>query len=165
MEKKICPSCGSSDTYYFYSINDVPIYSTTILNNIKEALAFPKGNIIMCFCNECGFIFNGEFNADLLDYSIPYEDQQGFSGTFSKYLQELAEYLDGANVNLRRDDGSTPLHLAAWCSLKAVRFLIESGADINASREDGKTPLDYAYDRHIRDFLIKHGAKSGKELQ
>jgi SAM-dependent methyltransferase len=93
MKKVYCPSCDSNDTYSFYEIDEIPIYSTTILNNKKEALAFPTGNIMLFFCRDCGFIFNAKFESDLLDYSISYEDQQGFSGTFSNYIREQADYL------------------------------------------------------------------------
>ena len=93
MKKINCPSCGSSDNSFFYNVEGIPIYSTTIVNNKKDALAFPKGSINLFFCRGCGFIFNADFEVELLDYSIPYEDQQGFSGTFSKYLEELCKYL------------------------------------------------------------------------
>jgi 2-polyprenyl-3-methyl-5-hydroxy-6-metoxy-1,4-benzoquinol methylase len=93
MEKTICPSCMSINTHFFYEVYDIPIYSTTILSNKKDALNFPKGNVSLHFCKVCGFIFNNKFDPNLLDYSVTYEDQQGFSGTFLIFLEKLASYL------------------------------------------------------------------------
>ena len=54
MEKTICPGCKSKDTHFFYEVDDIPIYSTTILSNKTDALNFPKGDVSLCFCNNCG---------------------------------------------------------------------------------------------------------------
>ena len=46
------------------------------------------------------------------------------------------------NVNQARDDGGTPLYIAAEKGHEAVvRALIELGADVNKARDNGRTPL------------------------
>ena len=48
----------------------------------------------------------------------------------------------GADVNTRRDDHWTPLHLASlWWKLDVVQLLIHHGAEVNAVDDFGKTPL------------------------
>jgi ankyrin repeat protein len=48
----------------------------------------------------------------------------------------------GADVNAKRDDLWTPLHVALYAGkLKAVRILLEHDADVNARNDDGRTPL------------------------
>jgi ankyrin repeat protein len=48
----------------------------------------------------------------------------------------------GADVNAKRDDLCTPLHLAFHAGkLKAARILLEHDADVNARNDDGQTPL------------------------
>jgi ankyrin repeat protein len=48
----------------------------------------------------------------------------------------------GADVNAKRDDLWTPLHLAFHVGkLKAARVLLEHGAHVNARNDDGQTPL------------------------
>ena len=81
---------------------------------------------------------------------------------------------NGADVNAKDDDGSTPLHYAAHEGHKEIaELLIAKGADVNAkivanSLEGGMTPLDYAIKENkteIADLLRKHGGKTGEELK
>ena len=46
----------------------------------------------------------------------------------------------GADVNIKGQNGKTPLHLAD--SREVAEVLIENGSDLNAKDKNGKTPLD-----------------------
>ena len=51
----------------------------------------------------------------------------------------------GADVNTRKEDGTTPLHRAAqWGTAEGDGLLIAAGADINVRTEKGYTPLHLA---------------------
>jgi SAM-dependent methyltransferase len=69
----------------------------------RQALEFPRGDIALGFCRECGFISNVAFNPSMLDYSLVYEDQQCFSSIFNAYAQGLAKRLV-EKYNLRNKD-------------------------------------------------------------
>jgi len=59
--------------------------------------------------------------------------------------EKVAAMLQTADVNLRDEDGCTPLHFAAdRGSKEMVALLIAHGADINAADDDGATALHYA---------------------
>jgi ankyrin repeat protein len=48
----------------------------------------------------------------------------------------------GADVNARREDLSTPLHVAvAWGYFKVVRMLLQCRVDVNSRDAEGETPL------------------------
>jgi ankyrin repeat protein len=65
--------------------------------------------------------------------------EQHDKGTFGAVLFLLE---NGADVNAKRDDLWTPLHLAFHVgNLKAARILLEHRADVNARNDDGQTPL------------------------
>jgi SAM-dependent methyltransferase len=59
----------------------------------EQGLNFPRGNILLAFCEECGFISNVTFDPSKLDYSSIYEDQQCYSSTFNAFAQDLAKRL------------------------------------------------------------------------
>ncbi|MCX7798734.1 MAG: FHA domain-containing protein [Fimbriimonadales bacterium] len=69
----------------------------------------------------------------------------------------------GSNVNVRDQNGFTPLHLAAYRGhLAAVRLLLEAGADPEARSATGSTPADIALSAGYPDIanLLTGGARS-----
>jgi SAM-dependent methyltransferase len=77
----------------FYTVRSVPTNSCILLDSPDEAKAYPRGDIALGFCRQCGFIANTAFDPALTEYSGRYEETQGFSGTFNKFHRELAERL------------------------------------------------------------------------
>jgi hypothetical protein len=65
-------------------------------------MEYPKGDIFLGFCPQCGFISNVAFDPKLTEYSERYEETQGFSPTFRKFHQELAyELIDRYDLHGR----------------------------------------------------------------
>ena len=93
MLHKQCPSCGSERVDGFFTISNAPIFSLVTVKSKEEALAVPRKNIELGFCNECGFIFNRLFDTSIDYFSGGYEDQQAFSRTFMEYLKRISEGL------------------------------------------------------------------------
>jgi C-methyltransferase C-terminal domain/Methyltransferase domain len=77
----------------FHEIKSVPANSCILLSTRREALEYPKGDILLGFCPHCGFISNVAFDPKLTEYSDRYEETQGFSTTFQKFHLELANRL------------------------------------------------------------------------
>jgi len=88
-----CPSCRATGMSIFYKASNVPANSCMMFSNHEEAVSFPKGNVILGFCESCGFISNVAFDPLKLDYSSLAPEEQGFSGTFNTYAQRLASRL------------------------------------------------------------------------
>ena len=94
-----------------------------------------------------------------------------FNGTIHKAcengnIKAVKRFLaDGTDVNVKNDDGLTPLINAAGFGHKEIaELLIAEGADVNAQGVDGATPLDWA-DGETADLLRKHGGKTSEELK
>jgi hypothetical protein len=85
----LCQACGGSSVESFYELNGVPAHSCLLLPTRAEALAFPRGDIELVFCHDCGFIGNSRFDIGLNQYSAAYEETQAFSPRFQQFLEQI----------------------------------------------------------------------------
>ena len=88
-----CPACGAAGAEPFYEQRGIPVQSVALLPTREEALAFPRGDLVLAFCAACGFVFNAAYDAARQDYSRPAEESQAFSPRFQAFSRELAERL------------------------------------------------------------------------
>jgi SAM-dependent methyltransferase len=77
----------------FYEAKEVPVNNCLLTTTEQQARKFPLGDIVLAFCEECGFISNVAFDPSKVEYSSVYEDQQSFSSTFNVFAQDLAKRL------------------------------------------------------------------------
>lgn len=99
-EHGLCPACGGRAFMPVVTIKDVPTNSCLMLESRDEAIAYPRGDIDLVFCKDCGFIFNRAFDPKLTEYSERYEPTQAYSPTFLKFHEALAKRLVD-NLGLR----------------------------------------------------------------
>ena len=88
-----CPACGGANLTPFYEMHGAPVHSVLLMPTREAALTYPKGDIHLAFCEDCGFITNTAFDPSLHEYSERYEETQGFSPTFNKFHRALAQRL------------------------------------------------------------------------
>lgn len=86
-----CQSCGGHALEPFYAVRDIPVHSCLMVDSREEALAFPKGELELVFCHDCGFIQNRLFDPALERYSPQYEETQAFSPRFRTFLEQLVD--------------------------------------------------------------------------
>lgn len=99
MKKTTCPCCQHADIEAFFTIPNAPVQSVVTIQSYEEAIQVPRHDIVLTFCNHCGFIFNSEFDTEWDYYTQGYEDQQSFSPTFSAFITGVAErFIDKYNV-------------------------------------------------------------------
>lgn len=76
---------------------------------------------------------DSEFGVAALSWAAILDDTE-----ITKFLIE-----EGADVNAKSRDGSTPLHSAAFLGrVEIAELLIQQGADVNPKNHRGETPLD-----------------------
>ncbi|EGJ33311.1 MULTISPECIES: class I SAM-dependent methyltransferase [Moorena] len=93
LSEHICPNCGNQGLSLFYEVHNVPVHSCLMMSTEEEALDFPCGDVVLGFCEDCGFITNVSFDPRWSAYAPNYEDQQSFSPTFNQFALDLANHL------------------------------------------------------------------------
>ncbi|MCI0426303.1 MAG: class I SAM-dependent methyltransferase [Actinobacteria bacterium] len=89
-----CRACGATDLVAFYEVSSVPTQTCVLLDDVAGAAAYPTGDVLLAFCETCGFIENVRFDDRLVDYSVPTEESQAFSPIFKEFSTWLVEELD-----------------------------------------------------------------------
>ncbi|MFW6219029.1 MAG: class I SAM-dependent methyltransferase [Bacteroidota bacterium] len=94
-----CPNCGANTIEDFFVVKNAPTQSLLTIDNYEEAINIPKKDITLAFCFNCGFIFNSSFDTTIDYYTKGYEDQQGFSPTFKKFITAVTNrFIDKYDV-------------------------------------------------------------------
>lgn len=88
-----CPVCDSSQTSIFFEMLNVPVFCNILWSEKQAAKNCQKGDIKLAFCSDCGFIYNADFDSNLLDYCPNYENSLDFSPRFQAYATSVAEGL------------------------------------------------------------------------
>ncbi len=89
-----CHSCGSDKTRVFYHVDQIPVHSCLLMPTQQAAIEYPKGDLRLAFCADCGFVQNSAFDASVHEYSTRYEETQAFSPRFNQFVDELVERYD-----------------------------------------------------------------------
>ena len=88
-----CVSCGNSGLLGFFEVEDIPAQSTLLVDTREAAESLGGASLLLALCPVCGLIQNTRFSPDLIDYSLPTEESQAFSGVFDDYARDLAARL------------------------------------------------------------------------
>jgi len=91
--RSTCNACGGSGLLGFYELHDAPSQTCVLLDSEEESLDYPVGEVLLGFCEHCGFIQNTRFDPSTVDYSKPTEESQAYSSTFVEFAGELADWL------------------------------------------------------------------------
>jgi len=60
-----------------------------LVATVDEAVNFPTGDLRLAYCRFCGFIWNVDFQPELMRYSAAYEETQVFSAHFREFQSAL----------------------------------------------------------------------------
>jgi len=93
MTVRACPLCAHPSPQVFFERWNVPVHQNRACLSAEEARQSKRGDLLLAFCVECGFVFNAAFDPGNLSYSAAYENTQTCSPYFDSYLKELANSL------------------------------------------------------------------------
>jgi SAM-dependent methyltransferase len=84
-----CPLCGAGEIAVFLRRRGVPAHQNVICDSEHAALSIARGDIDLCCCEGCGFVFNGAFDSNKISYGAEYDNNQNCSGHFDAYVDQL----------------------------------------------------------------------------
>jgi len=90
---RACPLCANLFPQLFFERRDVPVHQNRACPSAEEARQFRRGDLLLSFCPDCGFVFNSAFDPGSLSYSADYENTQTCSPCFRQYLSNLVSSL------------------------------------------------------------------------
>ena len=103
MTAKLCPNCGTQNSYTFYGVSGVPVNSCLLLSDRTSAQKMTLGDIDLAYCPRCSFIFNAAWQRDATTYTDLYEETQVFSPTYKTYQYQLATELIDRHGMIRKE--------------------------------------------------------------
>jgi 2-polyprenyl-3-methyl-5-hydroxy-6-metoxy-1,4-benzoquinol methylase len=122
-----------------------------LLDTPAAASSFPKRDLELAFCDDCGFTFNHIFDEALMRYSTDFEESQHFSDTFNGFARELAGEIAarceiGSKLILEIGCGKGEF-LAELCDVGKARGIgIDPGFRADAGRASANAQLKFIVD-------------------
>jgi hypothetical protein len=97
--RALCPLCAGADTAEIAHLPSIPTNNSIVFDTQREAAAWPSGSFRLVLCRRCGFLFNADFDARLVEYSDRIEETQAFSPHFMEYAQWIAnDWIDRYDI-------------------------------------------------------------------
>ncbi len=90
---RTCTNCGGKRARVFYNVPQVPVHCIALMRTREMALKYPRGNLEIAYCGDCGFISNLAFDPRLGEYPGEYEAAQGCSPILDAFQRRLARQL------------------------------------------------------------------------
>ncbi len=87
-----CPVCGEAGRA-FVRRKQVPVHQNQLFATADDARAAVVGDLRICHCGNCDFVWNAAFDPDLLSYHHAYDNTQTCSPRFSEHLDALVTQL------------------------------------------------------------------------
>jgi SAM-dependent methyltransferase len=88
-----CPICDSGPPKDFLFRGQVPVHQNLLMRDQSSATDAPRGDLALCVCEDCGFIFNRAFDPAQPLYGEDYENSQACSPSFNEYLDGLVRHM------------------------------------------------------------------------
>lgn len=96
MSRANCPICGGTHLKPCLQFQNVPAFANVTAQTQEEALQTACGSLDIVLCQTCGFIFNADFNQELVKYNQNYQAEIGQSAVYKEFLNHVVELVHNA---------------------------------------------------------------------
>ena len=84
-----CPICESRNIEKILEIKDIPVFQNKLYDNVAAARQAHVGEMRLCVCEDCSFVFNSAFDGNLVAYDEQYENDQTQSLAFLTHVDKM----------------------------------------------------------------------------
>lgn len=88
-----CPVCSATGLEEVLELRQLPVLANVLWDSREQALAAPRGDVCLIFCERCGHVFNQAFDPGKIQYNVQYENSLHFSPRFQQHAIWLAHHL------------------------------------------------------------------------
>lgn len=88
-----CKICNSKNLTSLYQVENLPLFQNKVYSSVEIAKSQKVVNVNLSQCQDCGFVFNGLFTNENMDYDDSYQNEQNYSKAFVNHLDEVVDYL------------------------------------------------------------------------
>lgn len=93
IEGATCPVCCGTRLMPLLRIEDAPVSCNHLCATRDAAIGQTRAEISLCFCQDCGHVFNSAYDAAQLNYAPGYENSLSGSERFRRYDKALVSEL------------------------------------------------------------------------
>ena len=86
-----CPVCNCCEKEVLDLRSQIPTLQNITFKTLEEALSFSTGDLSMCQCRECGFVWNSLFDESLINYNADYDNDVSGSEYYNQHLKNMAD--------------------------------------------------------------------------
>lgn len=84
-----CPMCQNQKLSLIYEVQDIPVFQNKVYSSIEAAKNAQTAKVSLMLCQHCGFVFNSEFDMNIMNYDTQYQNEQAHSTYFQDYLNDI----------------------------------------------------------------------------
>lgn len=95
----VCPICNSFSCESVIEYRGFPVMQNYIEKSFIEAKNCEQVNIGLSLCENCGFVFNSNYNEEKLRYLEGYDNNRDYSNKYIEYLNEVKAFI-GNSIDL-----------------------------------------------------------------
>lgn len=89
-----CGLCGAAGLQRVYRAAGIPVFQNKVYPDLTQAREATTGDVELLACNHCGYVMNGAFDVNLMQYDVSYQNEQALSPTFDQYLDAVIDMLE-----------------------------------------------------------------------
>ncbi len=71
-----CPLCNKNDLSLIYNVENITLFQNKTYLTMEAARNAQTAKVKLMFCNYCNFIFNANFDSNIMDYDDKYHIYQ-----------------------------------------------------------------------------------------